>query len=372
MKDIKEVQERGFGDVLNCINSGIYITDTERRIVFWSKLAEEITGYSAEEVLGSRCMDNILQHRDKDGRLLCTTDLCPLHRSMILSKRSESPIVVYCTSKSGEELAVSVSTAPVYDDEGRVIGGVEVFREERENIRQMELARTVHRQMLTQTLPEDERLSFAVEYAPVAMVGGDFYHLRQLSPDEYVVFLADAAGHGVSAALSSALIYSLLFECQDSLSEPAVLMVNLNYRAYRRAPGLGFFTAVCAKLNAARRTLTFCTAGHPPPFLQRAGEAEPEVLMMPQLPLGVQPGAAYEGRTLNLESGDRLLMYSDGATDIQIGEEQRLGMEGLRALLAEHPPSGEHGLTEIYEAMLARCVTVQPEDDITLVSCLVR
>jgi len=370
MKDINEVNERGFGEILNCINAGVYITDTDRRIMFWSKGAERITGHAAEDVVGYRCTANILRHRDKDGRVLCTTDLCPLHRSMVRATPSEKPVVVYAVSKEGQNLALSTTTAPVFDEDGNVIGGVEVFRDERESIRQMELARSVQQQLLTREVPEDERVSFAVEYAPLELIGGDFYHVRRLSEDQFAVLFADAAGHGVSAALSTAMIYSLVMECEPPPADPAELLTELNERACQRAEGLGFFTAVALTVDAERKTAAFSSAGHPPAFHQRAADGAVLLLSQSQLPLGVQSEAAYESMTVQLQSGDRLLVYSDGATDILVGGEARLGTEGLRALVAEHPPEGGHDLTQLFDALLERCATVEPDDDITFLSCL--
>jgi len=370
MKDINEVNERGFGEILNCINAGVYITDTDRRIMFWSRGAEHITGHAAADVVGYRCTANILRHRDKDGRLLCTTDLCPLQRSMVLATPSERPVVVYAVSKEGQNLALSTTTAPVFDEDGNVIGGIEVFSDVRETIRQMELARSVQQQLLTRQLPEDERLSFAVEYAPRDLVGGDFYHVRRLSEDQFAVLFADAAGHGVSAALSTAMIYSLVMECNPPPADPAELLTELNERACQRAEGLGFFTAVALTVDAERKTATFCSGGHPPAFHQRAADGAVLLLAQSQLPLGIQSGVAYESVTAGLDRGDRLLVYSDGATDVRIGGEERLGTEGLRSLVAEHRPEGGHDLTELFDALLERCATVEPDDDITFLSCL--
>ncbi|MCK4374407.1 MAG: SpoIIE family protein phosphatase, partial [Candidatus Brocadiae bacterium] len=331
MKDINEVNERGFGDILDSLNSGVYVTDIERRIVFWNKTAEQITGHRAQDVVGHRCSAGILRHRDKDGRPLCSTDLCPLHRSMERGVPSDHPVLVYATSKTGENLTLSTSTAPVFGEDGQIIWGVEVFREEGQRVRDMELARIVQRQMLGGALPQDERLSFAVEYAPRELVGGDFYHVRQLSDHRFAMFLADAAGHGPSAALSSALIYSLIMECEDLLGDPAAAMAAINDRACQRATGLGFFTGVCAALDAERRTVTFCSAGHPPLLLQRAETGQAEPLALTGLPVGIQPAAAYESETLELQRGDRVLAYTDGATDIQTGGGGRLGLEGFRS-----------------------------------------
>ncbi|MHC4788956.1 MAG: SpoIIE family protein phosphatase, partial [Planctomycetota bacterium] len=370
MKDINEVNERGFGDILSFINAGVYITDTERRIVLWNKGAEQITGYSAEEVMGRRCADNVMAHRDKEGRPLCTTDLCPLWRTMQRATPTEQPIVVYITSKSGETLPLSTSIAPVFDDEGNVIGGVEVFRDERENIREMELARRVQHQMLTDPPPGDGRVTFDVYYALKDLIGGDFYHLRQLGEDEFVMFVGDAAGHGASAALYTALIYALIMECQDYLGDPAELMAALNERACRRAAGLGFTTAVAATVDARTGALSYCSAGHPPLLLQRADGGGIEQLSLSHLPLGVKGGVSYENAAAELAGGDRLFAYTDGATDVRVGGEERLGIGGLADLLARFPPEPGHRLTALYDELLRRSADIAPEDDIMLVSCL--
>ena len=372
MKDIQELAQRGFGDVLNSLNSGVYVTDCERRIVFWNRVAEQVTGYAAEEVVGQKCSAGILQHRDRHGHPLCTTDLCPLYRSMVRAQPSDAPILVYAVSKDGRQLALTTSTAPVFDDDGNVIGGVEVFREESESIRQMELARSVQRQMLTPDLPEDERVVFAVKYAPRELVSGDFYHVRKLAEGRFAFFLADAAGHGVSAALSTSLIYALLMECEDSLADPPAFLERINRRACQRVPGLGFFTAVCGVVDAEAGTLAFSAAGHPPLLLRRAGADTVEQLPLPSLPAGLQEDAAYEVSTADLQPGDQVLAYSDGATDIELGAEERLGVEGLGRLFVEHGAADEAALTPLYGAIMERCTTVEPDDDVTLLSCRLR
>ena len=66
-----------FGQILDAISDGVYVTTAEREIVYWSRGAERITGYSAEEVVGKHCYDNILVHTDLDGLNLCLNG-CPL------------------------------------------------------------------------------------------------------------------------------------------------------------------------------------------------------------------------------------------------------------------------------------------------------
>ncbi len=69
--------------LLEAMNDGVYATDLKRRIVYWSPAAERITGWRQEDILGKRCADEVLSHVDKDGRLLCSTETCPLHRAIV-------------------------------------------------------------------------------------------------------------------------------------------------------------------------------------------------------------------------------------------------------------------------------------------------
>jgi len=87
------------GVILDCLGDGIYVCDRERRIVFWNKSAERITGWPVEDVIGRACLDNVLNHVDKDGRRLCGKEYCPLHRSMVTGDTTKVPVIVYATGK---------------------------------------------------------------------------------------------------------------------------------------------------------------------------------------------------------------------------------------------------------------------------------
>ncbi len=120
--------------LLDSINDGVYVTDLQRRIVYWNRSAEEITGFSREEVAGKPCHAGILQHRDEQGNELCSSDLCPLNRAMATGKSSNRPIRVIARSADGGTFTSAVSVAPVRDKKGTIIGGVEVFRDISEDL----------------------------------------------------------------------------------------------------------------------------------------------------------------------------------------------------------------------------------------------
>lgn len=114
-----------YKEILQCIKEGVYFVDTNRKITFWNDYAEEITGFSASEVLDSHCYDNILNHVDDAGTHLCIEG-CPLHKTIEDSIRREAS--VYLHHKNGHRVPVVVRTFPM-SDKGKIIGAIELFSE---------------------------------------------------------------------------------------------------------------------------------------------------------------------------------------------------------------------------------------------------
>ena len=109
--------------MLNKIDEGIYFVDKNRKITFWNKGAELITGFDSKTVVGSHCYDNILNHVDDFGKKLCLGD-CPLQKTIEDSKDRESK--VYLHHKRGHRVKIKVKTLPLYED-NQEIGAVEIF-----------------------------------------------------------------------------------------------------------------------------------------------------------------------------------------------------------------------------------------------------
>jgi diguanylate cyclase (GGDEF)-like protein/PAS domain S-box-containing protein len=115
----------GFRHILDAITDGVYVTGPDRTIVYWSAGAERITGYSAEEVVGRRCDENLLGHTDLDGSRICLSG-CPL-QDCIDTGKEHAISEVFLQRKDGERLAVYVKTALFEIDGERY--GVEIFGE---------------------------------------------------------------------------------------------------------------------------------------------------------------------------------------------------------------------------------------------------
>jgi len=110
--------------ILDNLYDGVYFVDRGRKITYWNRGAERITGYAAVEVVGSRCYDNILMHVDNRGTLLCK-ELCPL--AATLQDGSERTADVYLRHKDGHRVSVNIRITPLKDEQGGIVGGVEVF-----------------------------------------------------------------------------------------------------------------------------------------------------------------------------------------------------------------------------------------------------
>ncbi|HPS81997.1 MAG TPA: diguanylate cyclase, partial [Candidatus Limiplasma sp.] len=110
--------------VFENLHEGAYFVDTDRKITYWNKGAELISGYSAAEVIGTCCYDNVLLHTNCDGIQLCMSG-CPLLDS--LQRNEINSASVYLQHKAGYRVPVSVRTVPITEN-GRVTGALEIFQ----------------------------------------------------------------------------------------------------------------------------------------------------------------------------------------------------------------------------------------------------
>lgn len=120
------IEDLRFKDILNELFEGVYYVDPDRRILFWNKGAERITGYAATEVAGSSCADNILVHMDEHGTNLCCCG-CPLTEVMRHGGHHVEKDI-YLHHKDGHRVPVSVSVSAMRDKNEKIVGAVEVFR----------------------------------------------------------------------------------------------------------------------------------------------------------------------------------------------------------------------------------------------------
>jgi len=143
-------EENSYQEILDSLNDGLYILDKDRIIRFWNKAAERITGFPAGEVLGKPCADDILMHVDEEGNDLCKGK-CPVALAMATGKDSDAE--VYLHHKDGHRVPVWIRVGVLRDQEGNIVGAVELFSDmssiEANKLRLLELERLAMLDALT-------------------------------------------------------------------------------------------------------------------------------------------------------------------------------------------------------------------------------
>jgi phosphoserine phosphatase RsbU/P len=356
------------GAIMDSLGDGVYVCDRDRRILYWNRSAEKMTGWKAQEVVGTRCSDGILCHQDKDGHQLCGEDYCPLHRAMITGTGTRGGLLVYAQGKDGRRVPMLVSVAPIRNAEGVVVGGVEIFRDASETVHDLERAKAIQTGALEHALPEDSRVRFATHYIPHDIIGGDYYAIERLDEDRYGVMLADVMGHGIAAALYTMHLSQLWDRFHAMLVHPAEFAARMNTEVVAVVKDdIAFATAVCGVLNVREGTFRFAGAGGPQLLLMReAGGCE--ILQSPGLPLGVMAEASYQESTIKISIGDSLLLFSDGAVEVMDAQKRQLGVEGLVARLrAQDYPARPLAMDELEEYLLNYSNAIRLEDDLTFI-----
>lgn len=119
-----DLDEKSYRGIIENLHDGLYCVDKDRKIIFWNREAENISGFRADEVMNKSCADNILTHVDGEGNNICL-GMCPLAASIADGKPRRTE--VYMHHKDGHRIPVSVRTNVLVDGSGAVIGGVELF-----------------------------------------------------------------------------------------------------------------------------------------------------------------------------------------------------------------------------------------------------
>jgi serine phosphatase RsbU (regulator of sigma subunit)/anti-anti-sigma regulatory factor len=240
----------------------------------------------------------------------------------------------------------------------------EVLREQRTMLDQDLLrAERIMRALLPNSMPSLEKMRLNVGYRPSNVIGGDLYGAAMLDDHRLAVYVADAAGHGVSAALLAVLFKQRLrlLEADRSARSPAAVLVELNRDLYDecRASGL-FVTVVLALIDTVSGAATIASAGHPPALLIRSRSVT-ERLEKTGPALGLAPDANFGEHRLSLATGDRLLLYSDGlTTSLHEGDSR------LETILGAMGPGSKDGDSAIRDLLAVATRSGACEDDTTL------
>jgi sigma-B regulation protein RsbU (phosphoserine phosphatase) len=249
-----------------------------------------------------------------------------------------------------------------------------------ENLR---TAREIQLTMLPQQYPtfpqgvplEQSAFQFVHRYEPAESVSGDFFSISAISDTEVGVFICDVTGHGVRAALVTAMIRALAEELKPLAREPGNFLRKLNFDLVSILKNTGspmLTTAFYAVADSQTGRLRFANAGHPKPLLLRRslGQVEPlaNASGRGQPALGLFEDPPYQTTEITLTPGDFLMLFTDGLYEVQGQNEELYSQERLTLdvkNLLTHPP----GILfdELLEVIRAFAVNGEFDDDVCLV-----
>jgi serine phosphatase RsbU (regulator of sigma subunit) len=240
-------------------------------------------------------------------------------------------------------------------------------------VHDLERAKAIQQLALEHELPADDRVRFTTHYVPHAIVGGDYYAIESLDDDRYGLMLADVMGHGVAAALYTMHLSSLWDRYQSLIHRPTEFAAKLNNELAKVVKtDESFATAVCGVLDLQQREFRFTGAGGPKVLLMHA-DGTNVALETSGLPLAIVEDASYEEFSTELQEGDSLLLFSDGAEEVHNSAGEMLGLEGLIDMLTKQGyPDAPIDMDALEEDLLKYSNGIRLEDDLTLMEVRIR
>jgi len=239
----------------------------------------------------------------------------------------------------------------------------EELEEWRNNLeRDLAAARLTQQSLIPQKPPALPGWEVAAYYRPVIQVGGDIYGWLRMRDGRILFWIADATGHGASAALLTALAKLLFYHGCVEHDAPAAIMqtVNNDFRSIFGARS--FMTAMCVALDPASGRANVVGAGHPPLLIARHdGGADSIASSAP--PLGLVERARFIETIVNLRRGEAFVLYTDGLFGAANDEKPRLTPEHLAKMIDRSAPSAEALLMSMMnQAMPAPSEHSLPDD----------
>jgi sigma-B regulation protein RsbU (phosphoserine phosphatase) len=231
--------------------------------------------------------------------------------------------------------------------------------------KELEIARRIQTSILPPAYPESAHFNVAARYVPMTVVAGDFYDFLITNPQQAGLLIADVSGHGIPAALIASMVKLAATSQRANAADPATLLDGMNTVLHGNTQSQ-FVTAAYVYLDAVSSTLRYSAAAHPPMLLLRGGEVVP--ITENGLMLAAFSFATYVTAEYPLESGDRLVLYTDGVLEAANAAGEEFGPNRLSALLQDGARlNAEAAADHIVSALQAWAKS--QNDDLTVLIC---
>lgn len=381
LEDVLELIVDSLAQIVPYAAAGIYLVAEEGEQLQWLK----IRGYPEEETEAVRLKLGvglvgwvaksgtgvIVPDVSKDPRYVrarATTRsemVAPLvsRERVIGAFNLESDRLAAFTEDDLERLSTFAAHAVAAIEKARL---TEEFVEKRRLEEALAIARRIQETFLPRRAPNVPGFDLWGVNVPSEEVGGDYFDFIEIAPGHLGLAIADVSGKGIPAALiMAAFRASLRAEIRNHYAIRTVLS-KVNRLLNESVSPSQFVTAVYGVLDAANRRLTYSNAGHNPPLLRRRNGSY-RLLDTGGLLLGPFPETTYSEKQVTLESGDLLVLYTDGVTEAYRDEVGEFGLERLQQVLEASAGSSAREICEsIVDVVSAFRATERVRDDLTV------
>jgi len=234
---------------------------------------------------------------------------------------------------------------------------------------ELALAVQVQKSILPQKSPETEHYKIAFKNKPMLGVGGDFFHFFTLDHNLLGIFISDVSGHGISAALITTMLKTLLKSNWENFRTPHLFLKSLNQNLLSQTSGQ-FLTALYAVYDIQKRKFTYAKAAHPPALLIRKNtvtELDGKGKM-----LAIFDDLNFEEKSLTLQKGDKILLYTDGLLEASDNEGAEFESLLTSVLVNNSALPVDLYVEKIYSALVAHHESEDFEDDVCLIGLEIR
>jgi PAS domain S-box-containing protein len=296
--------------------SSIFITDGHGNIEYVNPTFQEQTGYTAHEVFGKH-MSILFAEENPPGlleKIKRTVSAGEIWTGDLLNRKKDDGTYWVLTSISPvHHFNKIINYAVIQEDITEHRDLEKKLQDSLEKInRELETARSVQRAVLPQNLDEIYGENIHAFLKTSGSIGGDIYDVKRVGHSRYAFMVADVSGHGIPAALFSFVAKNSFSRNSNPLNTAGEILSAMNVDITRDITGGNFITAFLGILDREKMCFEFSSAGHPPALMYRRASGTVERLTNRNPFMGITGRHKYTFETRKVESGDRVLMYSDG------------------------------------------------------------
>jgi phosphoserine phosphatase RsbU/P len=235
--------------------------------------------------------------------------------------------------------------------------------------RELQVAAEIQLSILPDKLPSLEGFDFGARILPARHVGGDFYDVFPRGKNQIGVVIGDVADKGVPSALFMARTHALIMAEADTGMTPGEVLGLVNGHITHLEKSSQFVTALYGLVDSKTGEFSYARAGHEPPLILRPNGEVERVPHSPGMSLGLWETITLDERSLKLERGSTLVLFTDGLTDCRDPNGVSFGLERIKTTLSRLVGlPAQEVCDRLFDALMNYQDNSKQDDDVTLVA----